>query len=68
MQFSNVEDFLPLIQCNVPSPDCYFHMCEQCCDEIKVAEVHDLLNANLIEEVTYRKWTSTDKSMLETVV
>ena len=44
-------------------------MCEQCCDEIKVAEVlHDLLNANLIEEVTYRKWTSTDRSMLETVV
>ena len=63
------QDCLPQIQCNPPSIECCLGECSNCGnDENLRALLEKLFDDNIIEEVTFKHWTHTDRSQLETVV
>lgn len=66
---SDYRSLLKQMICSDPSPKCYLGLCQQCPG---VEKLHPTLIAlfdeNNIDTITYKQWTSTDGSSLETIV
>lgn len=61
--FTELSDFVHKIICLDSSPDCYLNRCEKCPADIMLVEtLTNLFQANLIEEIIYRKWKTTDRA------
>ena len=60
------QDCLTQIQCNPPSIECCLGECSNCGnDENLRALLEKLFDDNIIEEVTFKHWTHTDRSQLD---
>lgn len=59
--------YLAQIMCNPPSADCYMNKCNQCpgTSLLKESLIKTFEN-KLIDEVSYKQWTTTDRCMMET--
>lgn len=61
-------DFLSLIICNSPTPDCYLNSCSHCPDTSKVTDIlRRIFYGSEIDLLTYNQWTQTDRSCLQTI-
>ena len=60
---------LPKLICNDPTSLCYSFDCKKCpgVEDLKTT-LKNLFEENFIETITYKKWTSTDRSDLETLI
>ena len=57
------------LQCNPPSINCCLGECSQCGDTAAIKEqIEKAFDDNFVDTITFKKWTSTDRSNLETVV
>jgi len=57
------------IVCDSPTSACYFLKCQNCLGIEKIAEkLEKLFDKNCIEQIPYKSWTLTDRSLLETHV
>ena len=54
--------------CNPQLPQCYLGACSSCpgMDYLK-ASLQSILDENIVDSVTYKQWTNTDRSTLETI-
>lgn len=60
---------LALIMCNPPQVNCFFRKCSECLDKTSLKELlQESFEEHCIDTITYKKWTATDRSSLETVV
>ena len=65
---SSAKDCISFFLCHVPLQYCFFGDCENCGDTEQLQlHLEQLFDENFIDEVSYKKWTNTDRSMLETV-
>ena len=59
----NINDLILKMVCNNPSPNCFLDNCKECPGSENLSEMlTSLLGRNLIEEITYKKWTTTDRA------
>jgi hypothetical protein len=67
----NVSTFkhpLALMSCNPPTEDCLTNNCTQCPEEDVLQEdLHDILECNNINAITYNLWPFTNRCNLNTV-
>ena len=69
IHLKNPQDCLTQMQCNPPCIECCLGECIICGnDENLRAMLEKLLSNNFIDEITFKRWTNTDRSNLETVV
>ncbi|KYM93379.1 hypothetical protein ALC62_16021 [Cyphomyrmex costatus] len=62
-------DFLKKITCETPGLPCYLNECGNCPKiDIVINEIEQLFEENFVENLTYSRWTQTDRSTLENVV
>jgi hypothetical protein len=63
------KDCISKIICNPSQPQCYFLECANCpgADNLKKM-FDDIFELNSIDNITYKKWTTTHRSQLETIV
>ncbi|KAK3919753.1 ARL14 effector protein [Frankliniella fusca] len=60
-------DFISAIICEEPTPECYFNRSSKCPGtESLENKLREFLNDNLVDNITYQQWTSTDRCSLET--
>lgn len=60
---------LAKIMCNPPSQHCYMDVCKECPGITKLKDVlTSTFNDEMIDEVTYKKWVTVDRCLMETVV
>lgn len=66
IHLNSPQDCLTVIQCNPPSIDCCLGKCDQCGDveEFK-SNLKSAFDEAAIEKVSYKMWTTTDRSTLE---
>ena len=65
----NPQDYKTQMQCYPPCIECCLGECIICGnDENLRAMLEKLLSNNFIDEITFKRWTNTDRSNLETVV
>ena len=58
---------LAQIICNPPLPDCYLNRCPLCPGIATLKEkLKKLMDENLVDNIIYKQWVSTDRSTLET--
>ena len=58
---------LAQIICNPPLPDCYLNRCPYCPGIATLKEkLKKLMDENLVDNIIYKQWVSTDRSTLET--
>ena len=58
---------LAAIQCNPPRIECYLGECSECPNADAFKErLQGIMDAELIDTVEFRQWTSTDRATLET--
>lgn len=63
--FTELNDLVHKIMCSDPLPECYLNKCAKCPTDIVLVEtLTNLFQANLIEEVIYRKWKTTDRAQM----
>ena len=61
--FTELSDLVHKIICLDSSPDCYLNKCEKCPADVMLVEtLTNLFQVNLIEEIIYRKWKTTDRA------
>ncbi len=64
-EFKHYRHTLAAIQCNPPRIQCFFRECSEC---PQVNALHIKLEKyNIINQLHYKQWASTDRSNLETV-
>ncbi|CAB4059785.1 unnamed protein product [Lepeophtheirus salmonis] len=69
VRLQSLYDFLIILQCNPPSIECCLCQCGMCGDEIKIKNIlSQILELNMIDEITYRRWTHTVRSQPETLL
>ena len=70
MRLSDVPTYhhcLARIMCNPPLPKCYLGECDACPGiAMFKEELIKLLDENDVDQIVYKQWVSTDRSMLET--
>ena len=68
VSLSTYNDCIAKVICNPPLPQCYFGECDYC-PGIEILENYlvRILDENLIDSVTFKQWTSVDRSQLETL-
>lgn len=70
-QEDNLSDYkkiLKMIMCDSPTDLCHLRKCSRCPGSTHLQNVLiELFEENFIESVTYKQWTSTDRSSLETI-
>lgn len=61
---------LDKIVCSPPTSDCYFSECQNCSNLIDdfIAKISTVFHKNMIDDVEYLQWLSTDRTTLQTVV
>ena len=65
----SVQDCVIKLQCNPPSISCCLGECFQCGnDEALKEQIQNAFENNFIDMITFKRWTNTDRSNLETVV
>lgn len=63
------QDCVQKLQCNPPSVNCCLGQCSECGSTTVLSEqIERVFDENFIDTVTFKKWTCTDRSNLETVV
>ena len=67
-ELKNYRDYLARIICNPPLPQCHLGECDSC-PGVEEIEEHliTILDHYMIENVTFKQWTSVDRSSLETI-
>lgn len=67
-EMENLNYFVKKMVCNDPSPNCYLNKCKACPGDTAVLEtLNKWLERNLIEEMMYKKWTTTDRAQMSLV-
>jgi len=62
------QDLLKKITCETPGLPCYLNECGHCPTvDIIIKEIKDMFE-NFIENLTYSRWTHTDRSTLENII
>lgn len=58
------------ILCNPPTHDCFFSQCPNCMKLIDhfIAKLSKVFHDNMIDEVQYLQWVSTDRTTLHTLI
>lgn len=66
---SDYQSLLKMMICENPSERCYLRSCSKCpgTDVLKHI-LTELFDDNNIDTITYKQWTSTDRSTLETII
>ena len=64
-EFKTYHHFLARIICNPPLPQCHLGECDSCPGVEEIKEY--LIDHNMIENITFKQWTSVDRSSLETI-
>ena len=60
---SSIEKIVGLLECEKPSSECCIGKCPKCGDDEKLKSLlAALFEDNVIDEITYKKWTNTDRS------
>jgi hypothetical protein len=68
-RFKHYRHCLASIQCNPPRIECFLGQCENCPGvDVLHEELERSFDEFLVDQVEYRKWTTTDRSTLETKV
>ena len=68
MPMYSAKDCLSYVLCSPPSVSCCLGKCDNCGDTDKLKNhLENLFEESSIDEITYKKWTNTDRSTLETV-
>jgi hypothetical protein len=63
------QDCVQKLQCNPPSINCCLGQCSECGSiEVLSQQIEKAFDENFIDTVTFKKWTCTDRSTLETMV
>ena len=63
------QDFVAFLQCNPPTIECCLSKCDLCGNTEQLQfKLEEAFDQNLVDEISYKKWTSTDRANLETVV
>ena len=63
------QDWEAFLQCNPPSIYCILGKFDQCgITEQLQLQLEQTFHQNLVDEISYKKWTSTDRANLENVV
>lgn len=66
---SDYHSLLKVMNCENPKEQCHLGSCKNCPDTDVLRNIlAALFDENNIERITYKQWTSTDRSTLETVV
>ncbi len=66
---SDYHSLLKVMTCENPKEQCHLGSCKNCPDtDVLRNMLSELFDENNIETLTYKQWTSTDRSTLETVV
>lgn len=61
-------DWLNLIMCTPSNPDCHLKRCNNCGDKTKVKDImQNLFDEKQIDSIEFKKWTTTDRSTMETL-
>ena len=67
--FTHYRHCLAAIMCNPPSIDCYMSNCKQCPGTNKLKEkLQQIMDNNMIDNIQYQQWTTTDRSNLITTI
>ena len=68
-RLNGYKECLSRITCSLAGPACFLGECEKCAllDTFR-DEVMQVFTDNMVDEVQYMQWTSTDRSTLETLV
>lgn len=57
------------MMCNPPSQHCFMNVCKECPGVPRLQELlNTKFNEKMIDEVTYKKWVTVDRCVMETVV
>uniref|UniRef100_UPI00358EEC48 uncharacterized protein n=1 Tax=Myxine glutinosa TaxID=7769 RepID=UPI00358EEC48 len=68
-EFKDYSHCLAAIQCNPPRIECFFGKCSECPGMAGLQDkLETYMQDNMIDQVQYKQWTSTDRSNLETKV
>ncbi|XP_046591732.1 uncharacterized protein LOC124293708 [Neodiprion lecontei] len=61
-------DLIKQISCDSPNPLCYRGDCSSCASfDMVTHEMESLFDDNFVESISYKRWTHTDRSVLETI-
>ena len=64
----NVRHCVAFMECNPASQKCCLRQCEQCGDPSDLQErLLNIFENNFIDNITFKKWTNTDRSSLDDV-
>ena len=67
--FSTLDSLTKFIICNDPTQECHMGRCQKCGKVENLKNIlMQLLDENSIDEITYKRWTHTDRSNLEVIV
>jgi hypothetical protein len=62
-------NWLKFITCTSSMPECHLNKCQNCGDTRGIREkMHDIFDANSIDSIQFKRWTTTDRSNFETVL
>jgi len=68
IEISNYNHCLAQIICNPPLPNCFFGNCNFCPGEQNLKDfLRGKFEEQLIEEITYKQWLTTDRCNLDTI-
>ena len=66
-EMTNVDYFVRKIVCENAYENCYLNICSKCPDSEIIPELlKTVLEQNLVQEMIYRKWTTTDRAEMKT--
>ncbi|CAF4159905.1 unnamed protein product [Rotaria magnacalcarata] len=70
VQLKHYRHVLSKLTCNPPCIECYFRQCKICKDSAEKLKdfLRNIFEDYVIDQIEYRKWTSTDRSTLETII
>lgn len=67
--FSDYKSMHKLMICEAPTEQCYLRICSKCPGSDGLRGIlTELFDDNNIDTITYKQWTSTDRSTLETII
>lgn len=68
VQLKTYHRCLAMMICVTPQPSCYLGHCQSCLGTTDLQErLTMLMDENIIQEITFKKWVSVDRCTLETV-
>ena len=68
IKYKCIKDCVKELQCETPTDLCMFGQCEKCLKkDVLRSNLEELFDQNEIEKVTYKQWTTTDRSTLQVV-